>query len=85
MHAILNQHQDIFIPDKEIHLLDMDNPIQHPDFNSFSKECWHTSRLENSPSQYWHWYHSQFQSSKKINLLVKTQQHIWHLSELLSA
>ena len=35
LHNILNEHPDVFIPDSEIHFFDMDDVIEHPEFNYF--------------------------------------------------
>ncbi|MDX2369993.1 MAG: sulfotransferase [Colwellia sp.] len=67
LHAMLNQHPDIFIPDKELHFFDMDDIAQHPDFNTFDKEHWLSNDLTLDAEHYWRWYSSNF-------LLAKTQQ-----------
>ncbi|MBU2972634.1 sulfotransferase [Pseudoalteromonas sp. C2R02] len=73
LHAILNQHPDIFIPDKELHFFDMDNPLQHPDFNSFKQGKWSTHNLAASTQQeaesYWLWYQSQFSGASGEQVL----------------
>lgn len=69
LHAILAKHPDIYIPEKEIHFFDMDNIIQHPDFNSFDKGCWSSHSVEKSPEKYWHWYTSNFTTATENQLV----------------
>ncbi|MFT6985524.1 MAG: hypothetical protein ACJAT7_001334 [Psychromonas sp.] len=56
LHGMLNQHPDVFIPEKELHFFDRDNIIQHPDFNQFSGGQWSSHQ----PKDYWAWYNQQF-------------------------
>jgi len=69
LHAILNQHPDIFIPDDELHFFDMDNIVQHADFNFFEKGRWHCHDLSKSPEHYWRWYSQKFQPANAGVLL----------------
>jgi hypothetical protein len=65
LHAMLNQHPDIFIADKELHFFDCDNPLQHPDFNAYSKDKWYSRSLTKANyKQYWLWYAQQFGAAK---------------------
>lgn len=68
MHAILNKHPDIFIPDKEVHFYDMDNILQHPDFNDFDGD-WESHSIDNNPAAYWQWYASRFSQANKSQLI----------------
>jgi len=65
LHAMLNQHPDIFIPKKEVHFFDLDNPLQHADFNFFNDSNWQTHDLNKNSGEYWQWYSQQFSSAKK--------------------
>jgi len=69
LHAILAKHPDIYIPEKEIHFFDMDNIIQHPDFNFFEKGCWSCHSVEKSPKKYWQWYLSNFTSANDNQII----------------
>lgn len=60
LHAILNSHPDIFIPEKEVHFFDMDNIVEHPDFNSFTNKQWQKNSVENDRKKYWQWYSDNF-------------------------
>ncbi|WDE13278.1 sulfotransferase family protein [Thalassomonas haliotis] len=69
IHAILNQHPDIYIPDDEVHFFDMDNLLQHPDFNHFDGKQWSVSSLARDPQQYYAWYRSRFSPAAQHQLL----------------
>lgn len=69
LHAMLNKHPDIFIPEKEIHFFDMDNIIQHPDFSLYKHEHWRSNNIESSPEKYWQWYSSQFDLAKSDQVI----------------
>lgn len=65
LHAMLNQHPDVFIPKNEVHFFDLDNPLQHADFNSFGQGGWQSHTLADNSDNYWQWYSQQFYSAKK--------------------
>ena len=69
MHAMLNKHPDVFIPKEELHFFDLDNPLQHADFNSFSHGNWKNHDLEINSDKYWQWYSQQFSSAKKEQVI----------------
>jgi len=69
LHAILNHHPDVFIPEKEVHFFDMDNIVEHPDFNSFTNRQWQNNSVENDRQKYWQWYSANF-STAKANQVV---------------
>jgi hypothetical protein len=81
VHAILNKHPDIFIPDKEIHFYDMDNILQHPDFNHFDEENWDFNTIDNNPSGYWQWYASKF-SEANVSQLIGEDSTTYLASEI---
>jgi hypothetical protein len=56
LHHILQSHPDVFIPNHEVHFFDMDNMLQHPDFNFFHNNEWIHQFLHDDPDQYWKWY-----------------------------
>lgn len=62
MHAILNQHPDVFLPKKELHFFDFDNLFQHSAFNFFDtdKSTWIRNSMNNSPQKLWDNYLSNF-------------------------
>jgi len=65
LHAILNRHPDVFVPQKEVNFFDMDDIFQHPDFNLYHKKKWKEQDFEGDPAKYWQWYASQFVGVKK--------------------
>ncbi len=70
LHAMLNQHPGVFIPQKELHFFDCDNPLQHPDFNAYAKLQWQSHSLnESNNNDYWLWYQQQFASAEKTQVL----------------
>lgn len=66
LHHILNSHPDIEIPKGEIGFFDIDNIIEHSDFNFFnqSKKLWFGQNLDSDPKMYWDWYLSKFSGEK---------------------
>lgn len=60
LHYILNQHPRVFIPDEEVHFFDMDNILQHPDFNHFDGRDWIVPDIEQQPERFHAWYASRF-------------------------
>lgn len=69
LHAILDKHPKIFIPKKEVHFFDMDNILQHPDFNSFQNKTWTKHAVESNPEKYWQWYSNNFAEAKTGQLV----------------
>lgn len=64
VHYILNQHPSVHMPDPEIHFFDLDNVIQHPDFNQYSDGRWRAPWLDLKPEKLWHWYSAHFDAAK---------------------
>jgi len=66
LHAILNEHPDVFIPEREVHFFDIDDPLQHGDFFSYNRRSkqWTFQDMERNPARMWEWYHSKFESSR---------------------
>ena len=60
LHQILNEHPKIFIPTNEIGFFDMDNIIEHSDFNFYHNKRWTTQSIEKNPTLVWDWYHDKF-------------------------
>ncbi|MDR9416336.1 MAG: sulfotransferase [Gracilimonas sp.] len=60
LHDILNAHPDVFIPPREIHFFDMDNILQHPDFNNHKSDEWICQFLHQEPQKFWEWYTSHY-------------------------
>lgn len=65
LHDILNSHPDVYIPPREIHFFDMDNILQHPDFNNFINGEWIHQFLYENPTKFWNWYGSHYKGRKE--------------------
>ena len=64
IHIILNTHPNVFIPTSEIHFFDIDNILQHSDFNTFNKSKWISQNMEENPEKMWNWYYDKFKKQK---------------------
>ncbi|MEM7187357.1 MAG: sulfotransferase, partial [Bacteroidota bacterium] len=67
LHAMLDRHPDIFIPKEEIGFFDIDNILQHYDFNFYERRSkqWTAQNLEDDPPTYWDWYSAKFEAGKE--------------------
>ncbi|MDG5492237.1 sulfotransferase [Psychroserpens sp. SPM9] len=72
LHAILNSHPDIAIAHDELGFFDIDNILQHPDFNFYDKTTnqWLSQSMEEHPELLWNWYHTQFNGLQNKSRLV---------------
>ena len=72
LHAILDAHPDIAIQRDELGFFDMDNIVQHPDFNFYDVKNreWVSQSMEKEPDLLWNWYHSKFLSLRSDNRLI---------------
>lgn len=63
LHNILANHPDIFIPKREVHFFDIDNFLQHNNFNFYDKENdeWIRQSMAQDPGKLWDWYSSKFE------------------------
>ena len=68
LHTILDQHPDVFIPKEEIGFFDIDNIVQHYDFNFYDKGMgqWIAQDLSKDSEAYWKWYSEQFAGGDNI-------------------
>jgi hypothetical protein len=65
LHQILNSHPKVFIPEDEINFFDIDNLLQHSDFNHFSNDGkWVAQFLEKDPIKFWNWYLDKFKGNE---------------------
>ena len=60
IHAILAKHPDVYMPNGELHMFDMDDVFEHPQFNYYDSQndIWY-SKL-NSFDTKWDEYHAKF-------------------------
>ena len=67
LHAILDLHPDVFIPKEEIGFFDIDNIVQHYDFNFYDKRnnSWIAQDMKHEPAKYWNWYSEKFKEGKQ--------------------
>jgi len=56
VHALLNKHPHIYIPDSEINFFDMDDLFQHTDFYIHGDSHWSWPNIADAPQDYWNWY-----------------------------
>ncbi|WP_448546882.1 sulfotransferase family protein [Thalassotalea fusca] len=63
IHKMLNLHPQVFIPDQELHYFDLDNILQHPDFNKFSRNQWCAVAHGQNFERYKSWYLQQFNNA----------------------
>ena len=69
LHYILNEHEDIFIPDKEIGFFDIDNIIQHPDFLFSDNRNVYYQNIAGNKELFWNWYKNHFTHSDDKQLI----------------
>ena len=71
LHAILNAHPDVAMVPDELGFFDMDDLLQHPDFNFYQAEqdVWTRQSMVSHPDLLWEWYHSQFKALGKSTKL----------------
>ncbi|NND63481.1 MAG: sulfotransferase [Flavobacteriaceae bacterium] len=62
LHAILDRHPDLYIPEEEIGFWDCDNISEHFDFSFYDKgrKEWIFQDMEKDPTAMWNWYHTKF-------------------------
>jgi len=84
LHQILDTHPEIFIPKSEIHFFDIDNILQHSDFNFYDvdKDFWSTQSMKNSPNKLWNWYGSKFAGKGQ---LIKGEDSTTYLASKVAA
>lgn len=67
LHAILSKHPRVFIPSEEIGFFDIDNLIEHYDFNFYDKKFrqWTTQEMSTHPRRLWQWYSAKFEKGRE--------------------
>ena len=85
LHAILNNHPDIGFAHNELGFFDIDDFLQHPDFNFYnsSTQEWISQCLENEPDLFWNWYYAQFEGLDNVRL--KGEDSTTYLTSRLAA
>lgn len=84
LHAILNLHPDVYIPEGEIHFFDIDNLFQHREFNFPNPDSgkWTYQMVQDNPQKVWEWYLSHF---REKNQLVKGEDSTTYLTSKVAA
>ncbi len=68
LHAILDKHPRVFIPKEEVHFFDIDNILQHSDFNYYLEQDsqWVWQDMESQSEKLWDWYHNKFAGKESL-------------------
>ncbi len=82
LHRILSNHPKIFIPKEEIGFFDIDNILQHSDFNFYDKETWVTQSMEKDPELVWKWYQKNFKGNESY---IKGEDSTSYLASRIAA
>ena len=60
LNYILNSHPDIYIPNRECHFFDIDNILQHSNYNYYKNNHWIRQSMRKNPKKMWEWYFKKF-------------------------
>lgn len=82
LHAILDKHPKIFIPKSEIGFFDIDNILQHSDFNFYLESKWVNQSMDKSPKLMWDWYHNKFKEGESF---IKGEDSTTYLASKIAA
>lgn len=82
LHTILSKHPKIFIPKEEVHFFDMDNILQHSDFNFYYDGEWTIQEMDKNPKQVWEWYQSKFKGKEDF---IKGEDSTTYLASRIAA
>lgn len=82
LHAMLAQHPQIFIPKEEVHFFDIDNILQHSDFNFHHNKTWIYQTMDKNPPLVWEWYQEKFKGGEH---LVKGEDSTTYLASRIAA
>lgn len=69
LHAILDQHPDVYIPKSEVHFFDINNIYNHPDFFFYDKGVWQYPNMEVNRDALWEWYSNFFRKAPKNSII----------------
>lgn len=82
IHRILEKHPKVFIPKREIGFFDMDNILEHSDFNFFAENKWVSQSMEQDPKAMWDWYHEKYKGKESM---VKGEDSTTYLASIKAA
>jgi len=60
LHRILERHPKVFFADDELHFFNLDDIVEHPNFQRYYCGKWYTQDIAQDPKAAWEWYASQF-------------------------
>jgi len=66
LHEILHRHPKVFMPKEEVHFFDIDNILQHSDFNFHIDDKWITQSMDDNPKLFWDWYQEKFKGNESL-------------------
>jgi hypothetical protein len=69
LHHILNRHDRIFIPPREVFFFDIDDIEQHPDFFVHTSHAWSFHDYERRFDEYLSWYTSFFKDAREDQIV----------------
>lgn len=65
LHQILDKHPNVYMAEGEIGFFDVDNIIEHPDFNFFDENgIWYNQNINKNPDLAWKWYYDKFHKAE---------------------
>lgn len=67
MHAILAKHPDVYIPEGELHMFDMDDVFEHSDFNHYNQKNDRWYGAAQNFDKIWDNYHTKYKG-KEVKL-----------------
>lgn len=82
LHAILDKHHRVFIPQEEVHFFDIDNLLQHGDFNFHTGKQWVAQSMEEDPELMWNWYHRKYRGKQNF---IKGEDSTTYLASRVAA
>ena len=83
LHQILVKHPDVFMANDELGFFDMDSIVEHPDFNFFDGNTWHTQKIDQDLTSVWKWYSDKFKDANEGQ--IKWEDSTTYLSFALAA
>lgn len=82
LHQILNSHPKVFIPNEEVNFFDIDNILQHSDFNFYKNGNWEYHSMDKNTRKLWDWYESKFEGNEN---LLKGEDSTTYLASSIAA
>ena len=64
LHDILSSHPDVYIPRGECHFFDIDNILQHPNYNIYRNANWLMQSMNKNTDKMWEWNFNKFKKTE---------------------